>query len=391
MKRRTQILLVEDDASVRAVLKRVLVRADLDVEAMGSGQEALECLQRGKRFDAIVTDLIMPGLDGMGLLKRVRQLDLDVPVIIVTGNPTLETAMSTMEYGGFRYLQKPMENAKLVRVVSEAAAHHRLLLLKRKALEVCEAGGALLEDRDELDEKLSRAIDELWIAYQPIVSWPEQQIYGYEALVRSWQAEMPTPGLLFDAAERLGRVQELGMSIRSALSRSIESAPADALIFTNVHALDLAHESLFESDAPLTRHAARVVLEVTERASLQRIANLNERVRRLRGLGYRIAVDDLGAGYAGLSSFAQLEPDIVKLDMSLVRDIDVSSSKVSLVRSMVQVCTQELHMQVICEGVETTRERDTLERLGAGLLQGFLFARPEARFRNDSLFPTGLS
>jgi len=297
MKRPTRILLVEDDNAVRTVLSRILTRAGLDVEAVSNGADALDRVQRGRRFDAIVSDLVMPGMSGMTLLKRIRQLDLDVPFIIVTGNPSLESAIQTMEFGGFRYLQKPVENVLLVQVVSEAAAHHRLLLLKRKALEICEAGGTLLDDREELDGKLSMALDKLWIAYQPIVRWPGAEIYGYEALVRSSEPELSSPGSLFDAAERLGRVQELGMRIRSAVSLSLESAPQEALIFTNLHALDLTHESLFASDAPLSRHARRIVLEVTERSSLQRIGDLNQRMHRLRELGFQIAVDDLGADY----------------------------------------------------------------------------------------------
>jgi EAL domain-containing protein (putative c-di-GMP-specific phosphodiesterase class I) len=386
MKRTIEILLVDDDPAVRAVFGRVLSRAGLSVVPAASGTEALELLRRGRRFDVIVSDLVMPGLDGTALLQRIRQLDLDVPVIIVTGNATLESAILAMEYGGFRYLRKPIDNAQLVKVVTDAAAHHRLMLLKRKALEICEAGGALLEDLSELETKFSRALDRLWIAYQPIVRWPLRSVYGYEALVRSADPELSSPGLLFDAADRLGRVQELGMRIRSAVANTILSAPNDALIFTNLHALDLTHESLFQIEAPLSRHAERIVLEVTERSSLQRIENLRERIASLRDLGFKIAVDDLGAGYAGLSSFSQLEPDIVKLDMSLVRGIDASSSKSSLVRSIVQVCTMELGVRVVCEGVETAAERDTLHRLGADLLQGYLFARPEAGFRRDSIF-----
>jgi EAL domain-containing protein (putative c-di-GMP-specific phosphodiesterase class I) len=385
-KRELDILLVDDDTAVRVIWKRILNRADLRVEAVSSGEQALDLMRRGRRFDVVVSDLVMPGIDGMTLLQRLRQLDLDVPVIIVTGNATLETAIQTMEYGGFRYLQKPVENATLVQVVKDAAAHHRLLLLKRKALEICEAGGALLGDLSELDVKLDRALSELWIAYQPIVRWPERQVFGYEALVRSASSELSSPGLLFDAAERLGRVQELGIRIRDVVSRGLPTAPANALVFINLHALDLTHESLYTEHAPLSPFAERIVLEVTERSSLQRIEDLRGRIDRLRGLGFRIAVDDLGAGYAGLSSFSQLEPEIVKLDMSLVRDVDASASKSSLVRSMLQVCTQELGMRVVCEGVETTAERDTLVRLGADLLQGYLFARPERGFRRESLF-----
>lgn len=377
----TQVLLVDDDQSLRSILSRVLSKAGLKVSAVASGAAALDLLQRGQRFDVIITDLVMPGMSGTELLPRIRQLDLDVPVIILTGKGTLESAILALEYGGFRYLQKPVENARLIAQVSDAAAHHRLLLLKRKALEICEAGGALLEEVEALEERFERALGKLWIAFQPIVRYPAHEVFGYEALVRSSDAELSSPGLLFDAAERLGRVQELGMRIRDLVSHSIAEAPPSAAIFINLHALDLMHDSLYLVQSPLAPFANRVVFEVTERASLQRIDDLRSRIARLRELGYRIAVDDLGAGYAGLSSFSQLEPDIVKLDMSLVRGIDTSSSKASLVRSMVQVCTQELRMSVVCEGVETPAERDTLSRLGAELLQGYLFAKPERGFR----------
>lgn len=381
----THVLLVDDDHALRAITARVLSKAGLTVEAVAGGQAALDLLQRGRRFDVIISDLLMPGMSGTELLPRIRRLDLDVPVIVLTGNGTLESAILAMEYGGYRYLQKPVENARLVSIVKDAAAQHRLQLLKRKALEVCEAGGALLDELEALDERFERALGKLWIAFQPIVRWPAREVYGFEALVRSSDSELSTPGLLFDAAERLARVQELGTRIRDLISQSVPEAPPGVAIFVNLHALDLMHESLYTLQSPLAPFAERIVFEVTERASLQRIDDLRARIGRLRELGFRIAVDDLGAGYAGLSSFSQLEPQIVKLDMSLVRGVDSSPSKASLVRSMVQVCTQELGMSVVCEGVETPAERDALAALGAQLLQGYLFARPERGFRGPQL------
>ncbi len=100
---------------------------------------------------------------------------------------------------------------------------------------------------------------------------------------------------------------------------------------------------------------------------------------RLRALGYRIAIDDLGAGYAGLTSFAQLEPEVVKVDMSLVRGIDSSAVKQKLVRSIIALCT-ELGIQLVAEGIETAAERDMLINLGADLCQGYLFAKPGRGF-----------
>ena len=329
---------------------------------------------------------MMPGMDGMELLREVRQVDLDVPLIFLTGRPSLETAMEAMELGGFRYLAKPIEHEKLIAVVKEAAAHHRLALLKRKALEVCEAGGWLIEDLDDLDVRFERALEKLWVAYQPIVLWPQGQVYGYEALLRSSDEDLSSAGKLLDAAERLGRVQELGRRIRDVIALSAASAPPDALVFVNLHALDLTSEDLYSLHSPLAALAERVVLELTERASLHRVDHLRERIGKLRDLGFRIAVDDLGASHAGLSSFAQLGPDIVELDISLVRNVDSSASKASLIKSMITLCTQELGMRVVCEGVESEAERDTLSSIGADLLQGYLFGMPTRGFHCDSAF-----
>jgi EAL domain-containing protein (putative c-di-GMP-specific phosphodiesterase class I) len=118
-----------------------------------------------------------------------------------------------------------------------------------------------------------------------------------------------------------------------------------------------------------------VILEVTERSSFARVPELRDRIKVLRELGYRIAVDDLGAGYAGLTSFAALEPEVVKLDMALVRGVDHEPIKRRLVGSMARLC-RELGILVVAEGVETPAERDVLVDLGCDLLQGYLFGRP---------------
>ena len=117
-------------------------------------------------------------------------------------------------------------------------------------------------------------------------------------------------------------------------------------------------------ESPLSKIASRVVLEITERCSLDGVAGLAAKLAAMRGLGFRLAVDDLGAGYAGLSSFATLEPEFVKLDMSLIRGVDASPKKRSVVSAMIRLCTQELGMQVISEGIETSAERDALAAEG---------------------------
>jgi EAL domain-containing protein (putative c-di-GMP-specific phosphodiesterase class I) len=120
-------------------------------------------------------------------------------------------------------------------------------------------------------------------------------------------------------------------------------------------------------------------LEVTERSSLGGLDDVQARVAELRKLGFRIAIDDLGAGYAGLTSFALLEPEIVKIDMTLTRGIDKSAVKQKLVSSLTGLC-REMNMTIVTEGVETAAERDTLVGLGCDLLQGYLFAKPGRPF-----------
>jgi len=211
----SSVLVVDDEEAVRVAIARVLSRAGFTVETAESGEEAIAVINRGKQFHAILTDLQMPGVTGVEFLKLVRERDLDVPVVVLTGNPSLESAMAVVQYGGFRYLAKPFKNDEIVEALRCATSMYRLAVLKRRALEVCEEGGWLIGDAAGLDAHFDRALAELWIAFQPIIRWPARSVYGYEALVRSTEPTLNNPGLLIEAAERLGRVTELGRSIRS--------------------------------------------------------------------------------------------------------------------------------------------------------------------------------
>jgi EAL domain-containing protein (putative c-di-GMP-specific phosphodiesterase class I) len=167
--------------------------------------------------------------------------------------------------------------------------------------------------------------------------------------------------------------------MRCRAAEPVAANPDIDALFVNLHTSDLLDPDLLSSDAPLSKIANRVVLEITERSSLDRVKDLRARIGALRQMGFRIAVDDLGAGYAGLTSFALLEPEIVKLDMTLVRDIQKNPTKQKLVRSMSGLC-RDMGMMVVGEGVETQEERDTLVALGCDLLQGYFFAKPGKPF-----------
>ncbi len=309
------VLIVDNDDATRVAVGRILEKADFNVTAAKSAPEALELLG-AKQFDAIVTDFMMPGMNGLEFLHLLRQRDPELPVIILTGHPSFESAVMAVKEGGFRYVTKPFVHEELCCTVREAAAMYRLAVLKRRAFEDRTSGIWQIDEISKLSTQFDIALEGLWMAYQPIIDWPNKGLFGYEALVRTTALTMGNPGLLFDAAERLGRVRELGRQIRRLVAGAVHAAPLDAAIFVNLHSADLNDEDLFSAGAPLSEHANRVVLEITERASLEQVKDVQGGLNKLRKLGYRIALDDLGAGYAGLTSFAQLEPDIVKLDMS---------------------------------------------------------------------------
>ena len=154
-------------------------------------------------------------------------------------------------------------------------------------------------------------------------------------------------------------------------------APRDDVpsLFINLHPDDLFDAELIAPTSPLVAMASRVVLEITERASLATSPELTDRLARLRALGFRIAVDDIGAGYSGLTSFTELMPEVVKIDMSLVRDVHVSALKQRTIAALCRLC-HEVGALVVGEGVETVEERDCLVGLGCDLLQGYLIGRP---------------
>jgi EAL domain-containing protein (putative c-di-GMP-specific phosphodiesterase class I) len=376
---RPRILVVDDDETLVRTYARTLAVAGYDVETRLDGESAVAAIRGGRAYDVVLSDIDMPRLSGVALLERIRAYDLDLPVVLITGSPSLETAVAAVDHGALRYLTKPVDSTQLKEVAANAVRLHQLARAKRCALDLAGGVDRLVGDRAGLVASFGSALESLWIAYQPIVSWSRRGVFGYEALLRSREPALPHPGAILDAAERLDRLHDLGRVIRGKAAQPGLQLPDGAMLFVNLHTHDLLDAELFDRDRPLAQIASHVVLEITERASLHHIKDVQSRISRLREMGYRIAVDDLGAGYAGLTSFAQLEPEVVKLDMSLVRGVHLQPTKQTLVRTMVAMC-RELGMQVVAEGIETPEERDVMVETGCDLMQGFLFAKPGAAF-----------
>jgi EAL domain-containing protein (putative c-di-GMP-specific phosphodiesterase class I) len=119
----------------------------------------------------------------------------------------------------------------------------------------------------------------------------------------------------------------------------------------------------------------RIIFEVTEGEQIQDRPHLVNIFKEYRRFGFQTAIDDFGAGYAGLNLLAEYQPHIVKIDMELVRSIDTSVAKQAIVRGIVAIC-RDLDITVLAEGIETAAERDCLRGAGIDLMQGYLFSKP---------------
>ncbi|MEY4582135.1 MAG: hypothetical protein RL701_6838 [Pseudomonadota bacterium] len=372
------MLVVDDEVHVRQVMVRMLINAGYHVTTANDGEEALRLLDSSP-VDLIVTDLAMPKADGMTVLRTVREKNLELPVLLVAGAPTTESAIRAVRWRATEYLTKPLEPDTFIDAVRRALGMYRLAALRREALELAQIQSGAANDTRILGERFDRAMGALYMVYQPIVSWSRRAPFGYEALVRSAESTLPHPGAIFEAAEHLARTAELGRRIRAQCGGPLETADADVTLFVNLHSRDLLDDALYDPRAPLTPWASRTVLELTERVALDTISDIVQRIAHLRSLGYRIAVDDIGAGYSGLNSFATVQPDFVKLDITLVRGLNNDPVRRRLVQLLAELCS-DLGIFVVAEGVETEPERDALVELGVDLLQGYLFARPAPPF-----------
>ena len=374
-KLRPLVLVVDDDESFIRSCARVLETWGYDVETASDGSRALE-LVGTRQFDVVLTDINVPQFSGLDILRAVREHDRDVPVILMTGGPGLDSARVAVEWGALSYLIKPLSMSQLEDVLSRAVKMHRVARRERRILHTT------AEHEREMEAmrlRFERALAGMWTAFQPIVSWSRKTVVAYEALMRTTDTELCSPLEILKTAEALNEMPTLGRKTRGQVADVLRKHPDLPGVFVNLHVLDLADDDLYSPQSPLSEFASRIHLEITERMALERIPDIRERVARLRSLGYRIAVDDLGEGYSGLNSFAQLEPDIVKLDMSLIRGIDTTPTKRKMVHALASLCL-ELDTPLVAEGVETEAERNILVGLGADLFQGYLFARPGAPF-----------
>jgi blue light- and temperature-responsive anti-repressor len=225
-------------------------------------------------------------------------------------------------------------------------------------------------------------------AFQPIVNITDRGVFAYEALARGLNGESAATVLNAFKGEALDRFD------RDARCRALKLAAALGLATSlslnlrsgSLESLPDAISSTIEAAQGAQIDLERVILEVTEAEIIHDTVTFAGRMNAFRARGIRLAIDDFGAGYSGLNLLADFQPDLIKLDMQLIRAIDSSGPRQAIVRAVLQVC-RDLGIDVIAEGVETLEEFRWLQRRGIELFQGYLFGRPGFEALATPVFP----
>lgn len=230
----------------------------------------------------------------------------------------------------------------------------------------------------------------LSVHFQPIVHLQTQQIYGYEGLIRGpVNTVLHSPTRLFEAAARLNRLAELDILCRQQVIHRYAQLNLPGRLFINVDPVTMLHEQFREGQTLQIIEQAgidpgNIIIELTETHPVEDIELMQQAMRHYREMGFRVALDDLGAGYSGLKLWSEIRPDIVKIDRHFIQGIDEDRTKQQFVNAILNTATA-LGSRVITEGVETEKEYATLRKLGIEMVQGYYFCRPV------SIPPTSLS
>ena len=229
-------------------------------------------------------------------------------------------------------------------------------------------------------------------AYQPIVDRGSGRIYAHEALVRGPQGQSAASVLerigesnrySFDQACRVRAIDlacDLGLSERGGEKLSINFLPHA------VYRPEVCIQTTLQAARRRGLEVSSIVFEVTEGERIEDGPWFAEILREYRRQGFLTAIDDFGAGYAGLRLLADFQPDLIKLDMDLVRNVDADPARQAIARSTVRLA-QELGIALVVEGIETPGERDFFLHEGVALFQGYLFSRPSFRQLGEFALP----
>ncbi len=379
---RIRVLVADDEPAVRAALAE-LVEAEETLELVGVAKDAEEAIELALREhpDVALLDVKMPAGGGPRAAREIRIGSLQTRVVALSAYEDRTSVLEMLRAGAVGYLVKGTRAAEIVKMLHNVTRGDVVLSSEVMGDILEELTGRLqIEDEEEellkaQAERIHDVLDNgrLSMVFQPIVDLEEDVVVGFEALARFPSSpDRPTETWFTEAATVGLRLQLELAGVEAALA-ALPKAPAEPYLSINAMPETLASPGLAEllEEAP----AHRLVVEITEHAPVRDYEALKRAMRRMRGRGIRLAVDDAGSGFASLRHILQLAPDIIKIDNALTRNVYKDPARRALAAGLISFAT-ELGATIVAEGIQSRHELDALRDLGVRYGQGFYLGRP---------------
>jgi EAL domain-containing protein (putative c-di-GMP-specific phosphodiesterase class I)/AmiR/NasT family two-component response regulator len=377
-----RVLIADDEPALRVAMAELLSHEE-GVALIGSASDAEEAIRLATdvRPDVALVDVKMPGGGGPRAAREIGRVSPRTRVIALSAFEDRHTVLEMLRAGAVGYLVKGTGASEIVGSIERVMAGGASLSAEVMGGVVQELTSQFRREEIEREHQEARrgeierflAGDGLSMVFQPVVDLRTRAVVGVEALARFRSLPLRPPNEWFAEAVVLELGVELELAaVRQAL-RALPRLPADIFLSVNCSHRAAVSPQLASALAP---NAERIVIEITEHEGVEDYDDLLGALAGLRSRGVRVAIDDAGAGFASLRHTLQIAPDIVKLDISLTRDIDHHHGRRALASALIAFA-QEMGMTMVAEGIETAGEMQTLLSLGVPFGQGFFLGTPE--------------
>lgn len=356
------------------MLAMLLETRGYEVNIASCGKEAIDKAQH-HNLDLILLDLILPDVEGFEVCRRLKEekSTQHIPIIILSSKYLYEDKVEGLYLGADDYLTKPFDHEELFARM-EAVMRRGLF----GGLDIAHDGAEalIIELRKIIDQELIVPF------YQPIYSFWQKKVFGLEVLSRPrTQSILANPELLFKAALQFGLYPDLELlAWRKAIGPIAPQLQGKKLFLNcNPYLIEgpkfLKVRSIFEENQIRPQD---VVLELTERSAISDFKAFYDCLKHYKECGFKIAVDDVGGGYASLEAIVEIHPEVVKIDRHIVNELRLDPFKKSIVKFVVAFC-RENNIMAIAEGIETREDLQSLLEIGIEAGQGYYLFRPSPR------------
>lgn len=376
------MVVAEDDPLVCEVLA-AMIASDTEMRLLGTVADAHAAITVAidECPDLILLDVEMPGGGGPAAARTIASVCPDVRIVAISAHADKEHVLSMVREGVSGYVVKGADPNEVLDTIRRCA-RGETVFMPPSASTVMREHAMLARDMAEAEvdrhDRVARMRgicdgDAIEIVFQPIADLISGKLFGVEALARFPEHQDLNTGEWFDEAVDLGMTSALELAaLRLAIEEFNRSAFDDLPVSINLSPATLLEAQLLSMIEGLERH---LVIEITEHERIDDYDAVNAVRKQLAKRGVRVAVDDTGAGFASLRHILDLTPDLVKLDISITKDVDIDDSRRALAKGLVTFA-REIGARVVAEGIERRGELACMREIGVDYGQGFFIARP---------------